>query len=619
MAVRRCPSAGRNGGRVGRCLVGAESVSGDAIPGADTMSIMLQRGLWAWGAGLALLLCLIWLPLSPAGQWVGVIIIVLCTLTGGFYTGRSQRRKRHDDLSALLPPESDRHPVVLVYSDIQDSLFGEAWLRQTSQGCWLCLPSGMSLTDSVETLLAARPSWGGQLSVMAVINPQQCGDAAMLAGRVRELRWQLSQVRQRQNIALPLLLAGYLADGWQQPDPTWFEWLAGQSTVTVWQEKMPFQPLANWLRQGQMTEQMVRFQRGVELTGWADWMKEYVLPACLTPEDGLPSCPPRAMMLTFVPALPNPLTGHLWQQWWQSRTALKGAGNPRNQSGTMEAVPALPFPDQALRLLPVGTVLTPVQRAQRRAMGLFLLAGMTALGCSAWHNWRLLRQVEGDLLHYQSLAIKEKSHRAQAVAVLRADDKLLEAYYRDGVPWRLGLGLYQGARLRPRLQAAIARYAAEPAEKKPVTTVIPQTISLNSLALFDVGQAKLKADSTKVLVNALMTIRAKPGWLITITGYTDSTGDAAKNRVLSLARAEAVRDWLQHTSDIPLACFAVQGEGATRPIATNSTAAGRTANRRVEIRLVPNAVACQRPQTVPGFLSTTTSPVQATSHTQKQE
>ncbi|KOY60103.1 hypothetical protein AM629_21270 [Photorhabdus heterorhabditis] len=62
----------------------------------------------------------------------------------------------------------------------------------------------------------------------------------------------------------------------------------------------------------------------------------------------------------------------------------------------------------------------------------------------------------------------------------------------------------------------------------------------------------------------------------------------------------------------------VIGEGATRPIATHSTAAGRTANRRVEIRLVPNAVACQRPQTVPGFLSTTTSPVQATSHTQKQ-
>ncbi|KAA1446891.1 OmpA family protein, partial [Escherichia coli] len=58
---------------------------------------------------------------------------------------------------------------------------------------------------------------------------------------------------------------------------------------------------------------------------------------------------------------------------------------------------------------------------------------------------------------------------------------------------------------------------------------------------------------------------------------------------------------------------------ATRPVATHSTAAGRAANRRVEIRLVPNAVACQRLQQVSGSLSTTTSPVQATSHTQKQE
>ncbi|WP_236637647.1 OmpA family protein, partial [Photorhabdus australis] len=603
MAVRRCPSTGRDSGRAGRRLVGAKPVSGNVVTGGDTMSLWLQRGLWVWGAGLALLLCLIWLPLSLTGQWVGVVIIVLITLTVGIYTERSRLRERHDDLSALLPPENDRQPVVLVCSDIQDGLFGEEWLRQTPQGCWLCLPSGMSLSDGVETLLAARPSWGGQLSVMAVFNPQQYCDAAMLAGRVRELRWQLSQVRQRHGIPLPLLLTGYLADALQQPDPPWFEWLAGQSSVTVWQEKAAFQPLADWLRQGTVTEQMARFQRGVELTGWADWMKEYILPTCLTPEEGLPPCPPLAMMLTFVPTLPHRLTDHVWQQWWQSRTALKGAGNPPNLPDTTKTISVLPFPDRVLRLLPTGMGLTPVQRAQCTALGLFLLAGIIALSCSAWHNRQLLRQMEGDLLHYQSLAITEKGRRAQAVAVLQADDKLLEAYYRDGVPWRLGLGLYQGARLRPRLQAAIASNVTELPEKKSVTTAIPQTISLNSLALFDVGQAKLKVGSTKVLVNALMNIRAKPGWLIVITGYTDSTGDAAKNRALSLARAEAVRDWLSRTSDIPLACFAVQGEGATRPVATNSTAAGRAANRRVEIRLVPNAVACQRLQVVSGSLS----------------
>ena len=40
-----------------------------------------------------------------------------------------------------------------------------------------------------------------------------------------------------------------------------------------------------------------------------------------------------------------------------------------------------------------------------------------------------------------------------------------------------------------------------------------QTVRLDSMSLFDVGQARLKDGSTKVLVDALVNIRAKPGWL----------------------------------------------------------------------------------------------------------
>ncbi len=79
------------------------------------------------------------------------------------------------------------------------------------------------------------------------------------------------------------------------------------------------------------------------------------------------------------------------------------------------------------------------------------------------------------------------------------------------------------------------------------------------MALFDVGQARLKDGSTKVLINALVNIRARPGWLIVVTGYTDTTGNKKANQQLSLRRAEAVRDWMLQTSDIPATCFAVQG------------------------------------------------------------
>ncbi|MGH6116862.1 OmpA family protein, partial [Enterobacter hormaechei] len=75
-------------------------------------------------------------------------------------------------------------------------------------------------------------------------------------------------------------------------------------------------------------------------------------------------------------------------------------------------------------------------------------------------------------------------------------------------------------------------------------------------------------------------------------GHTDSTGDDPSNQVLSLKRAESVRDWMRDTGDVPESCFAVQGYGESRPVATNDTAEGRALNRRVEISLVPQANAC---------------------------
>ncbi|MBP5074791.1 OmpA family protein [Pseudomonas chlororaphis] len=118
------------------------------------------------------------------------------------------------------------------------------------------------------------------------------------------------------------------------------------------------------------------------------------------------------------------------------------------------------------------------------------------------------------------------------------------------------------------------------------------TVHLDSLSLFDVGSSELKPSSSKVLVNALVNIKAQPGWLIVIVGHTDTTGDAQQNLQLSYARASAVRDWMQRMGDIPDSCFSVQGMAGRQPIASNETATGRVANRRVDIQLVPQAGVC---------------------------
>jgi type VI secretion system protein VasL len=125
--------------------------------------------------------------------------------------------------------------------------------------------------------------------------------------------------------------------------------------------------------------------------------------------------------------------------------------------------------------------------------------------------------------------------------------------------------------------------------------LVPEPVRLDSLSLFDASSAELKPGSTKVLINALVDIKAQPGWLIVIAGHTDATGNAEQNFKLSHTRAAAVRDWMQRMGDIPDSCFTVQGFAASQPIASNDTESGRAANRRVDIRLVPQVGACGQP------------------------
>jgi outer membrane protein OmpA-like peptidoglycan-associated protein len=66
-------------------------------------------------------------------------------------------------------------------------------------------------------------------------------------------------------------------------------------------------------------------------------------------------------------------------------------------------------------------------------------------------------------------------------------------------------------------------------------------------------------------------------------GHTDSQGDEAKNLDLSKRRAAALRDALVERFEIDPERIVVEGMGSEEPIASNRTARGRNANRRVEV------------------------------------
>ena len=63
---------------------------------------------------------------------------------------------------------------------------------------------------------------------------------------------------------------------------------------------------------------------------------------------------------------------------------------------------------------------------------------------------------------------------------------------------------------------------APPPPPKPQPKPVPKIVRLDSMSLFDSGKSALKAGSTKMLVNSLVGIKAKPGWLIVVAGHTDN-------------------------------------------------------------------------------------------------
>lgn len=107
---------------------------------------------------------------------------------------------------------------------------------------------------------------------------------------------------------------------------------------------------------------------------------------------------------------------------------------------------------------------------------------------------------------------------------------------------------------------------------------------LKSDILFDSGKADLKAAAKENLTKMSTIMKKYPENVLTIKGYTDSTGTPTKNKSLSETRAQAVKGQLV-AGGIPADTISIVGMGPDAPIADNKTAEGRAQNRRVEIEI----------------------------------
>lgn len=556
------------------------------------MSPAQQRGLALWATLLSAVVCLCFLPVSRL-----VSVFLLLTVPGiilAFWTVASRRAGhdvtlRPDD----LPESTYRQPVVLVCGDLPLACMQQSPVLTVTQGCWIRVEDHQDLSQTARQVLWLRPDWGRQLSVMVSVCPQKHADSERLTSRLLALRWQISQLRKETGHSVPLVLNGQVGSAMTN-DLLWQAAILGEG-VRVWRESSAPGSVAAWVTTGGSPA----MQQQVLMNSLMSWFHQHVQAVFMDENPDVPVIAPVAVLWGMGPILAGSLATSAWTAWLSRHTAMQQVTGWQ-PVGTDSTVIS-PFPDFILPLLPEGRGLTPRGRAFRCSLGIFTLAAIAALLSSGWNNRQLLQRVSFDIARYNRIPMHDYGPKADAVAVLRDDAAELDDQARNGVPLRMSLGLYQGERLRMPVLDALRSYVPPPAPPKtqpepgPAPVLAPKIIRLDSLSLFDSGKSQLKPDSTKVLVNALVGIKAKPGWLIVVSGHTDNTGNPTLNQTLSLKRAEAVRDWMRDTGDVPESCFAVQGYGESHPVATNDTPEGRALNRRVEISLVPQADACRVP------------------------
>jgi OmpA-OmpF porin, OOP family len=112
-------------------------------------------------------------------------------------------------------------------------------------------------------------------------------------------------------------------------------------------------------------------------------------------------------------------------------------------------------------------------------------------------------------------------------------------------------------------------------------TTVPKRFVFDNLN-FETGSTQLTPDSIPTVDSLVAILKAYPAVAVRLEGHTDSTGDAAANKKLSLDRAIVVKE-IMIKGGIDDGRVGTDGYGQEKPIAPNDTEDGRAKNRRTEL------------------------------------
>jgi outer membrane protein OmpA-like peptidoglycan-associated protein len=112
------------------------------------------------------------------------------------------------------------------------------------------------------------------------------------------------------------------------------------------------------------------------------------------------------------------------------------------------------------------------------------------------------------------------------------------------------------------------------------------TLNMPSNITFALNSADLNAQFFNALDGVSMVLKEYDKTVIEVAGHTDSSGSDQYNQALSERRAQAVAGYLS-SHGVKTQRLITIGAGEGHPVASNDTEQGRSANRRVELTIVP--------------------------------
>jgi len=115
------------------------------------------------------------------------------------------------------------------------------------------------------------------------------------------------------------------------------------------------------------------------------------------------------------------------------------------------------------------------------------------------------------------------------------------------------------------------------------------TFDENSGVYFATSKYDINEASQETLDQLTGILREYADTNVLVVGHTDSSGSDELNMKLSKNRANSVTNYFTQTKGLNISRFSTSWFGETQPTHDNTTAEGRTKNRRVNVVIVPNA------------------------------